>query len=110
MPSVVPLTLYEANDEKLNFTITSNVVGFNLAGVDEIEVYVKATAATADNDAGVWKGTVALGDVVIEDDDSGYVIVPATAVTTTKHWYRIDIISDALRKTAVYGELTVVDL
>lgn len=110
MPSDVPLTLYEANDEKLNFTITSNIVGFNLSGVDEVEVYVKASAATPDNDAGVWKGSVTLGDVVIEDDDSGYVIVPNTAVTTTKTWYRIDIISAGLRKTAVFGVLTVVDL
>lgn len=110
MPSNVPLTLYEANDEKLNFTITSNIVGFNLTGVDEVETYVKASAATADNDAGVWKGTVTLGDVVIEGADSGYVIVPSTAVTTTKTWYRIDIISAGLRKTAVYGALTVVDL
>jgi hypothetical protein len=110
MPSDVPLTLYEKNDEKLNFTITSNVVGFNLLGVDEVEVYVKASAATADNDAGVWVGTVTDGDVVIEGSDTGYVIVPNTAVTTTKTWYRIDIIADSLRKTAVYGVLTVVDL
>lgn len=110
MPSEVPLTVYEKNDEKFNFTITSNIVGFNLSGVDEIEVYVKASAATADNDAGVWKGTVLTGDVVISDASTGYVIVPGTAVTTTKTWYRIDIIADSLRKTAVYGVLTVVDL
>ncbi len=110
MPSVVPLTLYEANDEKLNFTITSNVVGFTLLGADEIEVFVKASAATPDNDAGVWLGTLTDGDVVVDDEDSGYVVVPGTALTTTKTWYRIDIIVDSIRKTAVYGELTVVDL
>lgn len=110
MPSEVPLTLYEKNDEKLNFIITSNVVGFSLLGADEIEVYVKASAATPDDDAGVWVGTLTDGDVVVDDADSGYVIVPNTAVTTTKTWYRMDIIVDAIRKTAVYGTLTVVDL
>lgn len=110
MPSNVPLTLYEANDEKLNFTITSNVVGFTLLGVDEVHVYVKASAATLDSDPGVWLGTVTDGDVVISDASTGYVIVPNTAVTTTKTWYRIDILADSLVKTAVYGALTVVDL
>lgn len=110
MPSNVPLELFENNDEKLNFTITSNVVGFSLLGIDEFEVYVKASAATPDNDAGVWKGTVATGEVVIEGADSAYVIVDAAGLTTTKTWYRADIISGGLRKTAVYGALTVVDL
>jgi hypothetical protein len=109
MPSVVPLTLYENNDEKLNLTITSNVVGFSLVGKD-MEAYVKASAATPDNDAGVWTGTSDDGDIVIEDADSAYVMIPAAAVTTTKAFYRVDVLSSGLRKTAVYGTLTVVDL
>lgn len=109
MPSEVALTLYENNDEKLNLTITSNVVGFSLVGKD-IEVFVKASRTTADDDAGVWVGTVDDGDVVISDADEAYVMIPAASVTTTKAWYRVDILSAGLRKTAVYGVLTVVDL
>ncbi len=109
MPSEVPLTLYENNDEKMNLTITSNVVGFSLVG-KSMEAFVKASAATPDNDAGVWTGDTTGGEIVIEDADNAYVMVPAAAVTTTKGWYRVDVISGGLRKTAVYGPLTVVDL
>lgn len=109
MPSEVALTLYENNDEKLNLTVSSNVVGFTLVGKD-LEAFVKASAATPDNDAGVWKGTSDDGDIVIDDGDSAYVMIPAAALTTTKGWYRVDVISGGLRKTAVYGTLTVVDL
>lgn len=109
MPTRTDLTLYENNDEKLNFTITSNTEDFTLIGTD-VEIYVKATAATADNDAGVWMGDSDGGEVVIEDADSCYALVPRTAVTTTKGWYRLDVIAGGLRKTAAYGTLTVVDL
>lgn len=109
MPTRQDLTLYENNDEKMNFTITSNVVGFTLVG-KTIEVLVKASAATADNDAGVWLGSTATGEVTIVDADEAYAMVPRAAVTLTKGWYRCDIISGGLRKTAGYGSLTVVDL
>ena len=110
MPTEQALTLYENNDEKLNFTITSNVVGFTLIGTD-IEVYLKVARTTADNDPGVWVGTVDDGDVVIDDADEGYVMIPRSAVTTTKGWYRIDVIDTGdIRKTAAYGTVTVVDL
>lgn len=109
MPSEVALTLYENNDEKLNLTITSNVVGFSLVGKD-MEAFVKASAATPDNDDGVWVGTTDDGDIVIEDEDNAYVMIPASAVTTTKTFYRVDVLSGGLRKTAVYGTLRVVDL
>lgn len=109
MPTEQALRLYENNDEKLNFTVTSNVEDFTLIGT-VVEVFVKASAATPDDDAGVWKGTSGGGEVVIEDGDNCYVLVPATAVTTTKGWYRCDVIAGGLRKTAAYGSLEVVDL
>lgn len=109
MPTQQALTLYENNDEKLNFVVTSNIEDFTLLGTD-IEAFVKVSAATPDNDAGVWKGTSDGGEVVIEDGTTGYVMVPASAVTTTKGWYRIDVVSGGLRKTAGYGALTIVDL
>lgn len=109
MPTQQALTLYENNDEKLNFLITSNVSGFTLLG-SSIEAFVKATAATPDNDAGVWKGTTTGGEVVIDDAANCHALVPASAMTTTKGWYRLDVISGGLRKTAAYGQLTVVDL
>lgn len=109
MPTQQALTLYENNDEKLNFTVSSNIEGFTLIGTD-IEVFLKVSAATPDDDAGVWLGTSDLGDVVIEGADTGYAMIPADQVTTTKGWYRVDVIAGGLRKTAAYGLVTVVDL
>lgn len=109
MPTLQAVTLYENNDEKLNFVVTSNVPGFTLVGTT-IEVFLKVSAATADNDAGVWKGSTVGGTVVIDDGDSGYAMIPAASVTTTKGWYRVDVISGGLRKTAAYGGVTVVDM
>lgn len=109
MASQVDLTLYEANDEKLNFTITSNIPGFSLVG-KTVEVFVKPSASTADGDGAVWMGSTATGEVTVVDADEVYAEVPSAAVTLTKGWYRADVISSGLRKTAVYGELTIVDL
>lgn len=109
MPTEQALTLYENNDEKLNFTIGSNIDGFTLIGAD-IEVYLKASRTTPDDDAGVWLGTNDGGEVVIEDGTTGYAQIPAAQVTTTKGWYRVDVLSGGLRKTAAYGNVVVVDL
>lgn len=110
MPSEVPLTLYEGNDETLHVTITSNIAGFTLVG-KTIETFLKANRATVDGDAGVWKGSTSTGEVVIVDADEATVAVPASVVTTTKGWWRCDVIDGTgKRKTAGYGPVTIVDL
>lgn len=115
MASSVAITLNENNDENVNFAITTNVptVGtvLNLSGLT-VEVYLKPSATTVDTDGAVWKGSTATGEVTITDAPNGLctVSIPAATVQDTKRWYRCDVISSGKRKTAVYGNVTVVDM
>ena len=119
MASKVDLTdtkaLNENNDENVKVTITTNVptegTALDLTG-KTVEAFLKPTKGTADNDAAVWKGSTATTGVTITDAANGKatVSIPAANVTTTQTWWRVDVISGGLRKTAVYGVVTVVDL
>lgn len=110
-----PLTLNENNDEVVRVTITTNQptagTALDLTG-KTLEAYLKPNAATADGAAGVWKGTSTGGDITITDAAGGKVAIaiPAASVTLSQTWWRLDVLSGALRKTACFGTLTVVDL
>lgn len=111
----VPLTLREANDETIKVTVTTNDPApdtvLNLTG-KTIEAFVKVNAAALDTDPGTWKGSTTTGEVVITDAAAGNlsINVPGVAVTTTKGWWRCDVLTGGLRKTSHYGPLTVIDL
>ncbi len=123
MASKVDLTttgigaLNEANDETINVTITTNVpaagTALNLTG-KVIEAFLKVAPATADADASSWKGSTAgaTPEITITDAVGGKatIAVPAAAVSTAKKWWRCDVLTGALRKTAVYGDVAVTDL
>ncbi|MFC3454001.1 hypothetical protein [Amycolatopsis speibonae] len=110
-----PITLNENNDENVKVTITTNVptdgTTLDLTG-KTVEAYLKPTKASADNDAAAWKGSTATTGVTITDAANGKatVSIPAANITTTQGWWRVDVLSSGLRKTAVYGTVTVVDL
>ncbi|SEF34398.1 hypothetical protein SAMN05421837_107369 [Amycolatopsis pretoriensis] len=109
------ITLNESNDENVKLIITTNVptagTALDLTGMS-LEAFVKPTRATADSDGAVWKGTTTGGQVVITDAANGKatVSIPGSALTTTQTWWRVDVLSGGLRKTAIYGALTVTDL
>lgn len=110
------IILNENNDENVNVTITTNnpVAGtaLNLAGMS-LEAYLKPSKTTSDTDASVWKGTSVGGQITVTDTANGKVTIsiPASAVTLTHQWWRLDVLSSGgLRKTAVYGVVTVNDL
>jgi hypothetical protein len=115
MATSAPLTLNENNDEVVRVTITTNQPSagtpLDLTGMT-LEAFVKPSAATSDIGAGVWKGTSTGGDITVTDAANGKVAIaiPAASVTTSQGWWRLDVLSGALRKTAAYGPLTVVDL
>lgn len=108
-------TLNENNDENLNATLTTNQptdgTVLNLTGLT-VEAFLKPSAATADGDGTVWKGSTVTGEVVITNAAGGQIEIeiPASAVTTTKGWLRVDVLDAGLRKTAAYGSVTVTDL
>jgi hypothetical protein len=113
--SKVDITLNEANDENLKVAVTTNVPAggtvLNITGMT-VEAFLKVSPATQDSDPSTWKGSTATSEVTITDAVNGKatVAIPASAIGTTKGWYRVDVISAGKRKTAAYGVVTVVDL
>lgn len=120
MASKVDLTatgagaLNEANDETVRVVLTTNQpspgTALNLTG-KTLEAFLKPSAATADGDSSVWKGTTA-SEITVTDAPNGKasIAMPASAVVLAKQWWRLDVISAGLRKTAVYGAVAVTDL
>src|ERR1700743_106706 len=109
------LTLNENNDEDVAITITTNTPTANtpedLTG-DSLEVYLKLSPQTADTDPSSWKGSTGTGEIVVTAVVNGKATVslPAASVTTSVKWWRVDVVDgDGLRKTAVYGAVTVID-
>jgi hypothetical protein len=115
MASQMNISLNENNDEAIRVVITTNVptVGttLDITGMS-LEAYLKPNASTADTDPAVWKGTSGGGQITVTDAPNGKatISVPASAVTLTQGWWRCDTVSGGLRKTAVYGVLSVVNL
>lgn len=109
------ISLNENNDENVKVTITTNVptdgTALDLTG-KTVEAYLKPSKATADSDPAVWKGSTATSGVTVTDAANGKatVSIPAASITTTQAWWRVDVLSGGLRKTAIYGTVTVVDL
>lgn len=110
--------LNENNDENVKVTLTTNQptpgIALDLTG-QTVEAYLKPSASTADGDASVWLGSSAGGSpaITITDAVQGQVeiAIPAAAVTTTKGWLRVDVISaGGKRKTGPYGAVTVTNL
>lgn len=106
--------LREANDEDIDVTLTTNRpapdTALNLTGLT-LQAFLKPSAATADGDPSVWQGTSA-AEITITNAAAGQasIAIPASAVTTAKKWWRIDVISAGRRKTALYGDVAVTDL
>lgn len=109
------LTLNENNDEEILATLTTNQptagTALNLTG-KTLEAFLKVSASTSDTDGATWKGTSAGGQVTVTNAANGEVTisVPASAITTSMAWWRLDVLSGALRKTALYGTVTVTNL
>jgi hypothetical protein len=109
------LTLNENNDEEILAALTTNQpaddTALNLTG-KTLEAFLKVSASTSDTDPGTWIGTSGGGQVTVTDAPGGEIsiAVPASAVTTAMGWWRVDVLSGGLRKTALYGAVTVTNL
>jgi hypothetical protein len=112
-----PLELFENDDTEVNVVLTTNQpvddTPLNLTG-KTVEVILKASASTPDGDAASWLATTVTDPtkVVVTDAAGGglEVTFPHAKVTTSMTWWRVTVIDGSgLRKTAVYGPVTVVD-
>lgn len=109
-------SLNEANDEEVLFgPLTTNQPSagtvLDLTG-QTLEAFLKPTAGSPDVDG--WKGTIAGGQVIVNTPSTagtGSILIPASAITTSMAWWRLDVISSGgKRKTALYGRVSVTDL
>lgn len=110
-----PITLHEGNDETVAVTVTAADAGDDLDAVTALEWVLKDDPCADDADALVLT-TADPTEITITAQDSttitAEVYVPASALTEPypRH-YRLDTISTGdVRRTALYGVVTVVDL
>jgi hypothetical protein len=108
---VTPLTLDENNDETIDLTVTADVTIDPAQAT--FELYIK-TSATED-DADGTKLTDGDGLTVTSTEPAKTIAltadIPASALATpgTRFW-RLDVIVDGKRGTAMYGPLRIRDL
>lgn len=114
MPTRRALTVSQANDETLTGQATETDFGspLDLTGVT-LEMLLKASEETPDDDPGVTVLSTATSGITITDAALGTfeVTIPDTALTDAGvRWYRVDAVQGTSRKTIVYGPLKVRDL
>lgn len=113
MPTRRALTVSQGNDETLNGTVLDDDgAPLDLTGVT-LEMLLKPSAETADDDPAVTTLTTTAGDITVSAPLTGAysVAIPDTALTEAGiRWYRVDAVQGTSRKTIVYGPLKVRDL
>lgn len=114
MPTRRALTVNQSNDETLTGQATETDFGtpLDLTGVT-LEMLLKASEATPDDDPGVTTLSTTGGEITITDAELGTfeVTIPDTALTEAGiRWYRVDAVAGTSRKTIVYGPLKIRDL
>lgn len=117
MAAEVKLTLHEENDETVSITITSDDPDDDLTDVVLLEFYLKTDSCVPDSDP--------LTVLLTSDDPAEIGILTQTAdlieaevyipgsdlLDPYDRFWRIDAItSGGLRRTAIYGPVTVIDL
>lgn len=111
MARVTPLTLDENNDETIDLTVTADA----LIDPDQatFELVIKAAPSADDADGTTLTGGDGL--TVISTEPAKTIVltanIPASVLETpgTRFW-RLDVIVDGKRGTAMYGPLRIRDL
>lgn len=113
MATVQDLTLHQGNDETVVVTVTA-AAGDNLGLVTGLEFVLKPNVCESDDDDDVVV-LASPGDITITtqtaDEITAEVAVPASALAEPyDRVWRLDTLTGLLRRTAMYGAVTVVDL
>lgn len=111
MPTAnVSLQLYERNDETVDHTVTRDGQPFDLTGKN-LEFILKARTQDLDTAGVILTDTD--GDITVTDPAGGL----ATTSISSEHLaspgrkvWRLDVLDGTDRKTAIYGQVTIVDL
>jgi hypothetical protein len=104
------LLLNQGNDEFPTLALTkSDGTPYNLAGAT-VEMYVKPSAVTPDDDTRVLKLSTATGEITVTDATGGLAtvnIAAADLAIPVARYYRADIIASGSRHTALFGVMSV---
>lgn len=108
------LVVYENNDEELDLVVTTldDGAAYDLTGAT-LELVIKPSADTPDDDDGTVVLSSADGDITITDPAAGTATVTVDrshlAVPGTRAW-RVDVVRPGSRRTAMYGPLHIINL
>lgn len=113
MSTQVALTLHEGNDEALDLVVTADD-GSDLSLITSLELVLKADTCDPDTDGLVLSSTVpAEIDILTQTEGTltatAYIPAAALAEPYGRVW-RLDALTGALRRTVMYGPVTVIDL
>jgi hypothetical protein len=116
MPTLVPLTMCQGNDETIDLVITPVVPTDDLSLVTSLRFYLKPDACTVDTDTTVTVLTSAVpAQITITAQtatqiDATVYVPAASLVDPYPRVWRVDAYSGATHRTAMYGPVTVIDL
>lgn len=111
-----PLTLHEGNDETLLITVVRQDADDDLTGVTTLELYLKPDSCSDDD--GIYTLVLSSanpGEIAITEQTAAQITavasIPAAALAEPyDRFWRLDGLFGATRRTAMYGNVTVVDL
>lgn len=108
------LTLHQGNDESVEVWVVARLDAepYDLDGAT-VQLVMKASASMADTDPEVTVLSTATGEVEITDPGAGQIRVHITRDRLQRsglRWWRLDVVRPGARRTAVYGDLYVVDM
>jgi len=110
------LILHQNNDEVINLTITTSNLAEDLSLVTQLRFYLKPDRCTADTDSSVTILTSTnVSQISITSQSATQIVavvyIPAAVlVDPYTRWWRIDAYVGAMKRTALYGQATVIDL
>lgn len=109
MGQLAKLRLIEGNDTVVHLDLTKNATEADLTTA-EVELYLKTTEYEADADAVAF--TRAGGEIAVTDAVAGEAeaTIDGTLVTSDLTWWRVDVIDAGARKTALYGDMEVINV
>jgi hypothetical protein len=112
-----PITLREENDETLTLTIDRQQPADDLTTVATLELYLKTDSCQADDDPDVLLLSSSVpAEITITAQSAAQITaeahIPAAALAGSyKRFWRVDgLTAGGERRTAMYGDVTVVNL
>lgn len=113
MPTRQDLTMHEGNDETIAVTIVP-ADGGSLSGVTDLQFVMKPSTCESDEDDNALVLNVGSGITLLSQAANlitATIAVPATALAETyERVWRLDALTGFARRTALYGDVTVIDL